>query len=236
MNTIIKYLKFPFLFDADRLLAELNGLNEQWVMHFNKAHYEGEWSALPLRSINGSLGNVLPENNNNGSFMDTVLMAQCPYMKSIADHFPCEHGAIRLLNLKPGAVIKEHSDAGLFYEDGEARIHVPIITNPQVEFYLDNERMDLVAGECWYMNFNLPHRIANYGNTDRVHLVMDIFVNDKVREIFEGVDTLHKKMIETKPKYSAAEKLQIIEQLRAMNTPASLRLAEDMEAGVMESR
>jgi quercetin dioxygenase-like cupin family protein len=233
VETAIKYIQLPFAFSPGKLVAELNAINEQWIAHFNKAHYDGEWSALPLRSINGSLSNVLPENNERGEFMDTSLMDQCPYMKSILARFPCEHRSARLLKLNAGAIIKEHKDAGLCFEQGEARIHVPITTNPQVEFYLDNERIDVKPGECWYMNFNLPHRIANLGDTDRVHLVMDIMVNDSIREMFNSVPADKKKIIEVKDKFSEAERRQMIESLRKMNTPASIKLADEMESKIV---
>ena len=67
--------------------------------------------------------------------------------------------AVRLLKLNAGASIKEHRDNDLFFEKGEIRIHIPIITNADVEFYLDSERMNLQEGSCWYMNFNLLHAI-----------------------------------------------------------------------------
>jgi len=229
MKTVIKYIQLPFAFSPGKLVAELNALKENWILHFNKAHYEGDWSALPLRSLNGSLTNVLPENTGSGAFCDTLLMAQCPYMKSITALFPCEHNATRLLKLKPGAIIKEHTDGDLGFEHGEARIHIPITTNPQVEFYLDNERMDLQPGECWYMNFDLPHRIANLGNTDRVHLVMDIIVNEQIREMFDKTDPARKKIIPAKEKLSPAGKQQMIAQLKQMNTPTSNQLAKEME-------
>ena len=41
-------------FDAARLQADLDGLvPTNFVPHFNKRYYEGEWSAVPLRSIGG---------------------------------------------------------------------------------------------------------------------------------------------------------------------------------------
>ena len=230
MSTIIKYIQLPFAFSPEKLAAELNGLNEKWVMHFNKAHYEGDWSALPLRSINGALTNVIPGCKDDDVFSDTVLMEQCPYIKSILAQFRCEHKATRFLKLKPGAIIKEHNDADLSYEMGEARIHVPILTNPLVEFYIDNERVDMQSGSCWYMNFNLPHRINNFGDTDRVHLVMDIVVNDSIREMFENVAPDKKKIIPAKEKYSIDDKRKIIEHLKAMNTEISNKMAMEMEA------
>jgi len=231
MKTIIKYIRLPFRFSQQRLLDELNALQGEWIMHFNKAHYDGDWSALPLRSVSGSISNVIPGNGREEEvFADTVFMEQCPYIKHILGHFPCNHKSVRLLRLKPGAVIKEHTDAELCFEQGEARIHVPIITNAQLEFYLDDERVEMQAGSCWYMNFNLPHRINNFGETDRVHLVIDIEVNDAIREMFANVPPGDKKIIPAKEQFSGDQKKEIIARLKEMNTAVSNELARTMEA------
>ena len=80
--------------------------------------------------------------------------------------------------------IKEHSDFNLSYEDGEVRVHIPIQTNAEVEFAVEGRPLPMGEGECWYINFNLPHRIHNRGTTDRVHLVIDCVLNDWLRSMF----------------------------------------------------
>jgi len=136
--------------------------------------------------------------------------------------------AVRLLRLKAGAVILEHRDAELCFEKGEIRVHIPVVTNPDVEFILDKERIQLQEGECWYMNFNLPHAIANKGESDRIHLVIDARVNDWVKELFNRPALLKKEMEE--PGYDDVTKKEIIARLRAMNTEISNRLADEMES------
>jgi hypothetical protein len=42
----------------------------------------------------------------------------------------------------------------------------------------------LEAGSCWYLRLSDPHRVANRGETDRVHLVIDAAVNDWVASLF----------------------------------------------------
>ena len=54
---VIKYLQLQKTFDASKMQAELASLGTGWREHYNKAHYEGEWSVLPLRSINGNAEN-----------------------------------------------------------------------------------------------------------------------------------------------------------------------------------
>jgi aspartyl/asparaginyl beta-hydroxylase (cupin superfamily) len=99
--------------------------------------------------------------------------------------FSCPLLAVRLLRLKVGSRIREHTDLNLGYEDGEIRVHVPIHTNPGVEFYLAGQRVILNEGECWYINTSLPHRVVNAGEADRIHLVIDCVVDDWVRDLFE---------------------------------------------------
>ena len=98
-------------------------------------------------------------------------MKESTYLQEVLSNFKCPLQAVRLLKLNVGAVIKEHRDAELGFEYGEIRLHIPVITHEEVEFYLDKERIQLQEGECWYMNFNLPHSIINKSKINRIHLV-----------------------------------------------------------------
>ena len=118
--------------------------------------------------------------------------------------------------MNAGAVIKEHRDAELGFEYGEIHLHIPVITHEEVEFYLDKERIQLQEGECWYMNFNLPHSIINKSKINRIHLLIDATVNDWVKDLFSK-PPVNKKLIE-EPGHSDAAKKQMIKQLRQMNT------------------
>jgi aspartyl/asparaginyl beta-hydroxylase (cupin superfamily) len=91
--------------------------------------------------------------------------------------------SVRLLSLAAGSFIREHSDHALTYEDGEMRVHIPVQTSGQVEFYVDGERLLLEEGHSYYINVNLPHRITNASSIDRVHLIVDVEVNDWVHEL-----------------------------------------------------
>lgn len=225
---MIKYLQLPFHFDASRMQEELRSLSaKSWQLHYQVKHYNGEWSALPLRSTGGKADDVIIAPTDAVPYLDTVFLNSSPYFKQILDTFQCPLQAVRLLKLGAGAVIKEHHDADLSYEKGEIRIHIPVVTNDEVEFYLDGERMFLKEGECWYMNFNLPHSIINKSDNDRVHLVIDAEVNDRVKKLFEQ-PALNKKETE-EPAYDLETKNRIIAQLRQMNTETGNRIADEME-------
>jgi hypothetical protein len=177
-------LKLPFQFEPEPLQADLRQvLADEFVPHFNTAYYQGDWSVVPFRSVGGRANHIYPDPVAKTAYADTPLLARCPYIQHILGSFRCPQQAVRFLRLKPGSLIKEHTDYNLSYDDGEVRLHIPVLTNLEVEFVLDGVRVDMKAGECWYHNFNRPHRVANRGATDRVHLVIDCVVNDWLREV-----------------------------------------------------
>jgi hypothetical protein len=112
------------------------------------------------------------------------VLEQCPYIREVLSTFHCPLKVVRLLRLAAGSQILEHSDYCLSYEDGEVRVHIPVQTNPQVEFAVDGRALPLAEGECWYINFNLKHRIHNRGLTDRIHLVIDCKINPWLEAMF----------------------------------------------------
>ncbi len=71
--------------------------------------------------------------------------------------------------------------------------------------------------------------IANHGDTDRVHLVFDIMVNDQITSMFEQVRGEHRKEIEVKDKFTPEDKLRIISHLRMLNTAVAHQLTDKME-------
>ena len=228
---ILKYLQLPFFFDAGLLQQETDALtNMHWQPHYQVNHYEGEWSAIPLRSIAGKIDDIIISPDKNPDYRDTVFLDNSPYLQQVLHTFKCPLQAVRLLKLNAGSTIKEHRDAELNFERGEIRLHVPVCTHTDVEFFLDKEKIDLKEGECWYMNFNLPHAIKNNSTINRVHLVIDGVVNDWVKEIFASAGCPVKKEIEyTAGIYDEATKKQMIIQFRKMNTAISNKMADELE-------
>lgn len=182
---MISSLKLPFNFDPAPLKADLaQFVRDDWVPHFNKAYYEGDWSVVALRSVGGAAKQIYPDPTAQDSFAGTEFLARCPGVRQVLNAFECPLQSVRFLKLAAGSSIREHRDYNLGYEDGEVRIHVPVLTNSRVEFYLAGEKLSMNEGESWYVNFNLPHRVLNLGETERVHLVIDCTVNDWLRDKF----------------------------------------------------
>jgi hypothetical protein len=171
-------VRLPLRFDAAALAAEAGALPaDAWVPHFNRGIYEGEWAGVALRSVGGVATQLYPDPASQAPFADTETLDRCPAYRRALDQFHCPLLAARLLALAPGAVINEHRDHRLGWEDGEIRVHIAVVTNPDVEFVLDGRYVDLAVGEPWYLNLSLAHRVANLSPVTRIHLVVDCVVD-----------------------------------------------------------
>jgi hypothetical protein len=178
----VSFCRLPLGFVAADLARDLAGIAEDaWVAHFNTGYHDGGWSGIALRGVGGDAQALFPGHAETTSHADTPLLARCPGVVAALARLQCPVGPVRLLRLSAGGRIHEHRDAGLCLEQGQARLHVPIVTGDDVEFNLGADLVRMAPGECWYLNFDLPHRVQNLGATDRVHLVIDCEVNDWLR-------------------------------------------------------
>ncbi len=176
-------IRLPLHFDADALAREATAFtHEEWQAHFNVSTYRGEWSGVALRASGGREA-LFPDLFSDAPVTDTRLLDRAPAIRAALARFECEIGVVRLLRLAPGAEIREHRDYGLEYAGGEARLHIVLRTNEHVTFLLDGARVPMRAGECWYLDVDRPHAVRNDGETERVHLVIDVRVNPWLHEI-----------------------------------------------------
>jgi hypothetical protein len=228
MEELIKHIKFPLFFNEEKLQKDIQKLlSQNWVNHYNKGDYEGNWSSISLMSVGGNAQNIYALNNTNEPVIYTNLVNDCDYFKEILDEFLFEKTSVRLLRLAVGAIVKPHQDHCLGYEDGCFRLHIPVITNDQVEFILDNERLMMKAGECWYIDANFTHSVINRGNQDRIHLVIDGIRNEWTDALFFQNAT-ENQFIKPIPKMSLDQQLLMIEELKKMNTAVANNIIADL--------
>nr|WP_315422806.1 aspartyl/asparaginyl beta-hydroxylase domain-containing protein [uncultured Pedobacter sp.] len=223
---MICFSKLNLNVNVQLLQHELNDLliGNNWMPHYNNADYTGNWHVLPLRTPGGNSDNPFADLLSHKHFENTALLNNLPETSRFLENLKCEKLSVRLLNLHAGSIIKAHRDIELAFEQGEARLHIPIFTNPEVEFYVAEDRVVMDEGDCWYINANIEHRVTNNGPTDRIHLVIDCKVNEWLaKQITTGI----KKTVFLKKDPETAQ--QVIKSLRMANTTSSDRLADEME-------
>lgn len=161
-------------------------LQQQWHAHVNKRDYQGGWDVLALRCATQHF-------NSHGILQSFAIAAgeawqnlpaleQSPALLRFTTNLPYSLKSVRLMRLHPGAEIKPHRDHGLSLEHGEARLHLSLQTNEQLNFFVNDERVPMQAGELWYINADQVHRVENKGAEPRINLVLDCVVNDHLKE------------------------------------------------------
>jgi quercetin dioxygenase-like cupin family protein len=229
MVDLIRHIKFDYSFDVERLQFDVTkALSLNWINHYNTEAYSGNWSSIALMSQGGNIDNIYALPSNSHEVINTEILESCSYFKEIIERFPFQKTSVRLLCLAAGAEIKPHKDYCLGYEDGCFRIHIPVITNKEVEFILDDEKLYMAEGECWYINANFTHSVANRGKQDRIHLVIDGIRNTWTDELFFQYANKEGFIKSSTVLNNKSDINKVIEELKKMNTPVAEKLISDL--------
>lgn len=221
---------FSFGFDNERLIQDYNRVRDATQLHHNQRFYKGEWSGVAFRRPKGVLFDLDAGNADLNSFEDTAQASDMPHTREVLDFFQCEKTSVRFLKLATDSVIEPHTDERLSFFDGFVRLHIPLITNPDVEFIVDGEKLTMLPGQCWFADFSKTHSVANRGKEDRIHLIVDLKVNDWLHQLFvdEGIVGANEEAPDPMDARDSDFKKATIEALLMQNTETSLKLARDM--------
>lgn len=79
---------------------------------------------------------------------------------------------VMMAKLPSGAFIAPHVDGE---ERGHIphKIHVPLSTNPDAVFFLEDERHHFEVGRAYEVDNGARHSVVNGGDTDRIHLIFE---------------------------------------------------------------
>ena len=166
MRLDLPFTRLPLRFDHLALAAEVARVPEEvWQAH--PSGFPGN-DALLLVSQEGD-----PEDDATyGRMRPTPVLAQLPYIRQVLAGLEAVIGRTRLMRIAPAAEASPHIDTAYYWWD-RARVHVPIETNPGVEFHCGDEHIHMAAGECWVFDTWRTHRVTNPGPVARIHLVVD---------------------------------------------------------------
>lgn len=219
---------FSFGFDPALLIRDYEQVTTSEVKHHNVAFYDGEWKGLAIRKPTNVFVELDSGSMESSEFEDTPASLKTPYIQQVLAFFQCEKTSVRLMNLTAGSLIKPHSDERLGYFDGFVRLHVPIITNDHVEFIADGESLKMLPGQCWFADFSKTHSVANRGTEDRIHLIIDLKVNEWLTELFvkEGILAEAEEAPDPMDAMSEESKLATVRALLEQGTQASKSLAQ----------
>lgn len=85
-----------------------------------------------------------------------------------------EYPRIMLAKLPAGESIKPHIDRSPAAQFPH-KIHLPILTNDETFFILEDEKFKMNEGVLYEVNNRIKHSVVNNGSEDRIHLIFELF-------------------------------------------------------------
>lgn len=191
-----------------QLIKALEELDVEYTDHYSNYNKKNSWGALSLRGYTDDPAFItkpiemskkwqLEHVNEEFSMQDTKLRTAFPQVEELLELLPGSLHRVRLMKLTPnGGELERHTDQvdpDIGVKNGKImRFHFPLITNDDVVFTMwgvdgEPKSVNMKVGECWYLDIRKPHQAINNGDTDRVHLVVDVEANDKVRGLIKNV-------------------------------------------------
>ena len=141
--------------------------NEEFRVHNHTNAFEIIWD--PDSLITGLAGKRNREHYNQIDFNKVKDKLQPIFL----EHYgPGWYIRVLLARLKPYGRIPIHRDRGVSLMEVK-RIHIPLVTNQNIDFRVGDTVKNLKAGEVWEINNARKHAVTNNSEEHRIHLIVD---------------------------------------------------------------
>jgi hypothetical protein len=176
MKLQVPFVQLPVAFDAAALAEEVAAIDDR---HWRaRAVGVAGNSALTLVTTGGD-----PDNDDlAGTMRPTPWLAQCPRIMQVMDTLGATWGRARLMKLYGQSEVSAHVDTNYYWRE-RMRVHVPIVTTPDVRFECGEGAVNMAPGECWIFDTWRRHRVLNNNNRERIHLVLDTVGGERLWDL-----------------------------------------------------
>jgi aspartyl/asparaginyl beta-hydroxylase len=171
------FYKLPIRFSAEALAKEVRALPK------------AAWTPHPTGFVGNEAVRLVTPGGHDTDAMDgpmapTPHLLSCPYTMETMAALGGVWGRSRFMGLGAGAEVPEHIDSSYYWRT-HLRIHIPVITNPDVTFTCGGTSVHMAAGDCWAFDSFRLHDVQNKGDEQRVHLVIDTVGSDRMWDLME---------------------------------------------------
>ncbi len=147
----------------DNTLSQLETYD--WKPVWSDKRYAGDyWMTCPIKE----------------EFVNTPNYDLFPISKEIESLMKCKIKNLMFYAMLPGGDIPPHRDMVGNVGFGGLRLHIPLVTNSKVNFVVDGKKVVMGVGELWALDTSYTHSVSNLGEENRIHVVMDVIVNEWV--------------------------------------------------------
>ena len=181
MRLPTEFVKLPIRVDAAALAAEVAALPEAiWRDHPEGARGN---TAVPLVAREGDPF----DDTAAGPMLPTPYLSRLPYTAKIMASLGSVIGRTRLMRIEEEGHLDDHVDTNYYWRD-HLRVHVPVMTTPDVEFLCHGRSQHMAAGEVWVFDTWKRHGVLNPAGTKRIHLVIDTVGSAGLWELIDHPD------------------------------------------------
>ena len=175
-------------FDIDLIKDKCVLLNEEWLIDQSRQNMRYPDRRNPHLYTNTYIVQDHDLHWKVGEKFNPVLKDKdvyelvTPIIKDLEERMCGKAARVLLIRLDANKNVTEHTDTG-DYLNAVRRFHIPIITNDNVYYTVNNEKINMKTGECWEINNRKPHSVDNDSNEDRIHLLIDIMPEPEFRTL-----------------------------------------------------
>ncbi len=126
-------------------------------------------------------GNRDPRDNYASPAWDVFSPILLPIMEQVIEPYGFRAPAFpkaMFARLEAGQAIDRHVD-GAGSNLVTHKIHIPVYTNPDAVFAVNDEPYHLEAGQAYEVNNIAPHAAVNRGTEDRIHFIFEVYETDQ---------------------------------------------------------
>jgi hypothetical protein len=180
-------------FNIDSIKNETNKFTDEWFLDTTRqamytAHKETQMYQLRFF-------NYYWDTNNPGYYKDINYFKEENSIKELNQIYEWlekeYNGKVvrsELVNMFPNSRIRKHRDRTnmLFLC---RRIHIPIKTNNETKFIVNEEIENMAEGYVYEINNSKIHSVYNGSNENRIHLIIDLLPEPFASNVFKANDT-----------------------------------------------
>jgi hypothetical protein len=185
-NKIDEEFRFKYYkkFDITEIKKEINKLNSEWYLDTSRQDQHGVHKDTITFFLTDYDVEWMPYSKYNITIKDlnsTLWNLVQPIIYELEQIHNGKVGKVLFPRLKAKNKIYKHWDS-TEYLNVVRRHHIPIITNKNVYFYVDDGALNMFEGECWEINNMKSHEVINNSDEDRIHLMIDIIPNKYIND------------------------------------------------------
>ncbi|AUX48691.1 uncharacterized protein SOCE26_102320 [Sorangium cellulosum] len=191
---------------VDGMLDDVARADVPWTENYSR-YQSGGWKTAALYNASGdSQENDLADCTP----IPTEVVPRLPRIRAFVEGSGLKLMWVRLLKLDPNAFLWEHTDYGAqnLSRVPRLRLHVPLKTNPGALIVLPSRSVHMKSGFLWKLTpHQARHGACNLGAEERIHLIMDCYINEHLEELVAQEllepDTLREKPLLSDERFAA---------------------------------